>query len=432
MSITVSIIVPVYNVEAYLEECLESIVNQTYKNLEIIIVDDCSTDDSLKICKKYQESDSRINIICNDTNIGQSQSRNKGINMAIGDWLCWVDSDDVIALNYVEVLLNTALTNNVVMVQSQLKRFTDDFHEKKHADIGFSSSKILHWRQGLIYAYSRSSCTDEYHPSSTYTRIYHRSLINKLSFDDIYYGEDSLYGPLSTFYANKIAYIDVVLYFYRQRKGSLVHSPLTLEKLSRLKAKKKLLDFWLSNNEQQLFELFFVKEYFHAIVSDYITLCIENRYDIDTYAWLKNEIYEHLNLAVRINAEDLQIYPSTSVLLRRNFNDNEGFVVYGYGENGKWYLKSMTAHNIKIIEIWDKSGDNTFINNTRFTKMHDTLNKKVYIIISIIDEFISGCVECELRELGYSNIVSARLADNVFRYLNYQKYLPKLLDCIID
>lgn len=105
-----SIVVPVYNAEKYLGVSLDSILNQTYKSFEVILVNDCSTDNSLDICKSYASKDSRIVIIDNATNSGAAQSRNNGIDVAIGKYLCFVDADDFIELDYLEKF------NEVLMV----------------------------------------------------------------------------------------------------------------------------------------------------------------------------------------------------------------------------------------------------------------------------------------------------------------------------
>ena len=100
----VSVIIPIYNAERYLKECLESVVNQTYRNLDIVLIDDGSKDQSLKICREYQEKDSRVRVISKN-NEGVSATRNRGIEEARGQWISFVDSDDIIAENYVEELV---------------------------------------------------------------------------------------------------------------------------------------------------------------------------------------------------------------------------------------------------------------------------------------------------------------------------------------
>ena len=103
----ISVIVPVYKVEPYLRKCLDSIVNQTYRNLEIILVDDGSPDNCGRICDEYAERDKRIRVI-HQKNGGVSSARNEGLKIASGDWIGWVDSDDWIEPDMFEYLLENA------------------------------------------------------------------------------------------------------------------------------------------------------------------------------------------------------------------------------------------------------------------------------------------------------------------------------------
>ena len=109
----VSIVVPVYNRHNYLAECLDSLMVQTYRNLEIILVDDGSTDDSLAICQSYAKKDARIKVIAQE-NAGVATARNTGVQAAIGQYLMFVDSDDYVAKNYCELAVNALQENQVI------------------------------------------------------------------------------------------------------------------------------------------------------------------------------------------------------------------------------------------------------------------------------------------------------------------------------
>ena len=99
----ISVVLPIYNVEKYLRRCLDSVVNQTYKNLEILLINDGSTDNCLKICEEYAKSDNRVQVI-NKNNAGLGMARNTGIDYAKGEYICFFDSDDYIELNTIEKL----------------------------------------------------------------------------------------------------------------------------------------------------------------------------------------------------------------------------------------------------------------------------------------------------------------------------------------
>ena len=116
----ISIIVPIYNCEKYLKRCLESIINQTYNNLEIILLNDGSSDNSLKIIKEYKKKDNRI-IVIDKKNTGVSDTRNIGIQKASGKYICFCDSDDVLELKYIEIMHKTIKEKNVDLVKCNYK-----------------------------------------------------------------------------------------------------------------------------------------------------------------------------------------------------------------------------------------------------------------------------------------------------------------------
>ena len=120
----VSIISPCYNVGKYLRKCLESIINQTYTNLEIILVNDCSTDNTLDILLEYEKKDKRIKIINNTQNLGASPSREKGYNNSTGDWICFVDSDDALNPKTIETWLDT-VDEETDIVAGKVKNLKD-------------------------------------------------------------------------------------------------------------------------------------------------------------------------------------------------------------------------------------------------------------------------------------------------------------------
>ena len=122
----VSIIIPIYNVEQYLKKCLDSIINQTLKDLEIICINDCSPDNSLSILEEYAAKDSRIKIINLEQNGGQGKARNLGIDLATGEYVCFVDPDDYMSLNMYEDLYKQACELDSEIVISEYKRIYPD------------------------------------------------------------------------------------------------------------------------------------------------------------------------------------------------------------------------------------------------------------------------------------------------------------------
>ena len=124
MNPQISVIVPIYNVEKYLAKCIDSIINQTLTNIEIILVNDGSTDNSRKIIDKYDKKDSRIKVI-HKKNGGQGSARNAGLDIAKGEYIGFVDSDDWIDSNMYENLYNAAISNNADIVVCNRKVFDE-------------------------------------------------------------------------------------------------------------------------------------------------------------------------------------------------------------------------------------------------------------------------------------------------------------------
>lgn len=144
----ISVIIPVYGVEKYIAQCLESVINQTYNNLEIIVVNDGTKDRSAEIAKEYAAKDSRIKVY-DFKNGGLSVARNRGLEIATGDYISYIDSDDWIDLKLFEVLLDTALTRNVDMVKYGVIE-TDEFKETRFS---FDDAKIILNERGQAFDY---------------------------------------------------------------------------------------------------------------------------------------------------------------------------------------------------------------------------------------------------------------------------------------
>lgn len=164
----ISIIIPTYNVEKYLGECLDTVINQTLQNIEIICINDGSTDNSGKILDEYSANDSRIKVIHKE-NEGVGITRNLGINMALGEFVCFMDPDDLYPTNDIlEVLYNKATDNNVLIAGGEFSTFTNtsstvfqketEWENKKNSLDGylFSESKIINYREYQFdYGYHR-------------------------------------------------------------------------------------------------------------------------------------------------------------------------------------------------------------------------------------------------------------------------------------
>ncbi|MEY8872421.1 glycosyltransferase family 2 protein [Francisella philomiragia] len=226
-SLLLSIIIPIYNTQEYLVRCLDSVINQSYKNLEIILVNDGSTDNSLDICENYVKKDSRIKII-NKNNGGLSSARNAGLDICKGDYISFIDSDDWVSLDYIEILYKNIIDNNadISIINSIKVKSQSDFNFKEQKNIPHT------------YLSSIEFAFDNTLPVIACAKLYKIELFENLRFTNyiIFEDEDIMYRLYSQ--ANKVVYSDYVCYFYLQRSDSIIASRMSKNNL--IKSMKSL------------------------------------------------------------------------------------------------------------------------------------------------------------------------------------------------
>ena len=212
--IKVSIIIPVYNVEKYLAKCLDSIINQTLKDIEIICVNDGSTDNSLEILTDYAISDSRV-IIINQKNAGLSAARNTGIDAATGEYIGFVDSDDWVDTNFYENLYNEAVNNQCDIAVAGIIRH---YKQQNIYDLKFINSQIS---DNLNSKFKLSDTPD---CSYVWNKIYKTAKIKEhnLKFPVGKYYEDQYFTPLAFLKSDKLITVPEVFYHYRRHSNSIV------------------------------------------------------------------------------------------------------------------------------------------------------------------------------------------------------------------
>lgn len=217
----ISVIIPVYNVEKYLHECIDSVINQTYKNLEIILVDDGSTDSSGEICDEYIEKDDRITVI-HKKNEGPSKTRNTGLENANGKYIYFLDSDDYIAEDAIESLTSAAESNGADLVFFDAYSFADDGSEVKQ---GYAIKGTYEPKSGYE-TLTELNKNKDYHCAIYLLLIKHRLLDeNKISFlESAYCSEDMLFTYQVYCSAKKAVQCKKTLYHRRYRPNSIVTS----------------------------------------------------------------------------------------------------------------------------------------------------------------------------------------------------------------
>lgn len=209
----VSVIIPVYNVELYIEECLNSVINQTLKDIEIICIDDCGQDNSMKIVEDFAKKDNRIKIIKHKINQGLGEARNTGIKNATGEYIAFLDSDDFVDLNYYEILYNTAKENNSDIVYNQ------NIIEYKETNSNKQFEKY-EYKNGFIVI-DNDNLTNIF--STVWSKIYKTSFIkqNNILFPPLIH-EDEYFNIVSLSYLKQFYVINNPSYYYRQRANSIM------------------------------------------------------------------------------------------------------------------------------------------------------------------------------------------------------------------
>lgn len=223
----ISIIVPVYNVQDYLKKCLESILSQTFKDYELILINDGSVDQSLNICKLYRDRDPRVKVI-SQKNMGLSAARNTGIMHARGEYICFIDSDDFIEEKYIQLLFEQMLRSDsdIVMCEFFLTKATGE----KISQVKFNEPNNiveLTGKQVLNYIVSPQYIANVV----AWNKLYKSSVFSKLEYSVGRFYEDEFIAFPLFFNAKKIEIIRVPLYNYVQRENSIMHNPMTDKKI---------------------------------------------------------------------------------------------------------------------------------------------------------------------------------------------------------
>lgn len=215
MNKKISIIVPIYNMEQYLERCLLSLIHQDYQNLEIILINDGSTDNSINICNKYKKIDNRI-IVINKAHSGLSDTRNIGIKKATGDYIGFVDSDDYIDKDMFKNLIEGAEKYKCEISMCDLVETYNPNEKAKRNPLNYIKMNKKQALEQLLYDKNIGNYVID-------------KLFSKTLFDNISFPIGKLYEDISTTYklfikANNIIYIPTTMYYYYQRSDSIVNN----------------------------------------------------------------------------------------------------------------------------------------------------------------------------------------------------------------
>lgn len=253
MTDLVSIVVPIYNMEKYLGTCVDSLIHQTYDNMEIILVNDGSKDMSGKICDEYAQQDSRIKVIHKE-NGGLSDARNKGMSIATGKYITFVDSDDFLHSRFVEILVGLSIEKDADIVVGDFSVYQNDTMWKDKIIVEEDISKAQVLNEKHLYD-EKFIHTETVRLTIACAKIYRREL-----FDGIEYPVGKIHEDTFTTYklmekANRVVYVKEPLYYWRENFNSITRGKFTSAHLMGLDAFHEQLDYFINAGKQRYVEI---------------------------------------------------------------------------------------------------------------------------------------------------------------------------------
>lgn len=249
MTNLVTLIIPVYNVDKYLERCIESVLNQSYKNLEIILINDGSTDRSGEICDSYGRRDKRI-IVIHKSNGGLSSARNTGLDLSSGEYIGFIDSDDWIEYDFVESLHRLILTEDADISQCT---FVNDNGIDTHVIVRDENYIVIDREQCLRNLANKNTYL---YTVVAWNKLYKRDVFKNLRYKVGVVFEDEAIAHEIYCSINKVAYSKSPLYHYFRRPGSITKSNFSMKNLDALSAIENRIIFFKDKNENKLASLF--------------------------------------------------------------------------------------------------------------------------------------------------------------------------------
>ena len=242
----ISVIVPVYNVEPYLRECVDSILGQSFSDFELILVDDGSPDKCGKICDEYAEKDSRVRVI-HQQNGGLSAARNTGIDAAKGEYLTFVDSDDMVHPLFLEHLMTIMKKNAAEISCCSMSEFPENGKPRELKSIE-QKEIVLSGHDAALDQYAERSLFRV----SSWGKLYLATLFSDIRFPIGMLHEDQATTPIVLYKAKRVVASNFPLYCYRLRAQSIMHSKFSAKRYDDIVAVDHCIEFFEMNNEQDL------------------------------------------------------------------------------------------------------------------------------------------------------------------------------------
>lgn len=403
----ISIIVPVYNVEKYLEECLESILQQDFLEYEVICVNDDSTDRSAEILKKYEMEYNQIKVIEHSQNMGLSAARNTAMLHATGKYIMFVDSDDMIVTNILKELYKTSELNQLDMLYFNRSYLYDNISEYK---AGYQRESAVNIDSACVSTGKELFCSlveNNQYTSAVWRRFFRRDFLleNDFTFQEGILHEDVVFSFLCAMKAKRVLYINKELYIYRQREHSIMHTYSDYRTQSMFWILIQIFTYWNANEfterENHAIAMYFKEQYNSFLYSRNLGK-LNTELKLGTYAEkaLYNILYgKKENKWLTLSKNQIEI-----------IKKSKNVIVYGAGIAAEEIIRILKNNNIRINQI---AVDNVKENPAYLCgikvmdfRMLETYKDNSVIIIGVSRKYSDGIKET-LERFGFKNIIVA-------------------------
>lgn len=325
--IKVSVIIPIYNVEKYLAKCLESLVNQSLKELEFICINDGSTDKSLEILNSYAAKDKRFTIISQE-NLGQGIARNKGIELALGEYIGFVDPDDWVEPQMFETLYTKAKNLDLDIIECNYFDNFGDGRERKKWQTRYKTEKVFNWRDEKSYLFT--------HPIATWNKLFKSELIKKhnIIFSNGKCGEDHCFTVSARFFAQRVLCCKDGLYNYLTRESSDIRN-ISIHNFNIIYFIKSVKDLLVQEHSYE-----FLKKEFAKYESLYLSLHYK-RIPSEKQEEFKNYIKTYLS------DKEYKFFLTRLISTHSHFMENIFSIKNEYNNGNKVKVLTLFGHNFR-------------------------------------------------------------------------------------
>lgn len=414
--VDVSIIVPIYNGEKYLNQCLDSLSNQTLKNIEIICVNDGSTDKTSSILNTYSAKDNRFKIITTE-NHGQGSARNTALNEANGEYIAFIDADDWIELNSIELLYKNAKLNDLDMLFFQMVNYmqssdtfvsTDLYNIKSFENNGIDGNMVFNHNTTHDFLFEI--------PVGPVSKLYKRQFLesNNLRFSEGIFFEDNSFFYNAYFYCEKAGFLKKQLY-YRRRHDESVTQTFDESKFDIVNATNAVLEVFKNHSMYE--------SYKESVINHTFSMLIE---------WFKKSPF---NIRQKFYEKVKQEFKGFTDL-KEDFNDNlneDNKLIFNIMNNQEFYLDFLSEYKLKITDYVIYNGEKEFSKGSKeYLDYKASFSKKfkISVVIPIYnnEKFIHRTLmSIENQTFGIENIevimVDDSSNDNTYEVI--KKYCEK-------